>query len=340
MFITVAICTWNRAKLLDLTLAQICKMRVPEGIEWELFVVNNNCTDDTRQVIDSYLNRLPLRPLFETKQGLSNARNCAIDAANGDWVVYTDDDVLVSEDWLAAYAATMATVADNCVFLGGPIRPWFEKTPSDELSSAIPTVANGFCGIEVAADEQILDENQEVPLGANFAIRRSCLNVLRFRTDLGLVAGKRIAGEETALLRELLRQGFSGMWVAEASVSHFVPKERIALSYLKRHLFDLGRTGIRTGNYPSGTRRIRGIPTWVYRQVIESFALGVIASCVLRKRMFYEHFSKVCIYSGMIRESFCALRSDVGHSATASAAQHLNHSRAVTNADARIISRS
>ena len=50
MEITVAICTWNRARLLDETLTHLAELVVPSGLEWELLVINNNCTDHTDEV--------------------------------------------------------------------------------------------------------------------------------------------------------------------------------------------------------------------------------------------------------------------------------------------------
>ena len=40
--VTVAICNWNRATLLRQTLEQMMRLRIPDGIDWELLVVNNN----------------------------------------------------------------------------------------------------------------------------------------------------------------------------------------------------------------------------------------------------------------------------------------------------------
>ena len=51
MRLTVAICTWNRAALLDRTLAEFRKLALPPGLDWELVVVNNNSPDDTDRVI-------------------------------------------------------------------------------------------------------------------------------------------------------------------------------------------------------------------------------------------------------------------------------------------------
>ena len=51
--VSVAICTWNRSAVLGLTLDQLTRLRVPADVEWELLVVNNNCTDDTDAVCAS-----------------------------------------------------------------------------------------------------------------------------------------------------------------------------------------------------------------------------------------------------------------------------------------------
>ena len=59
--VSVAICTWNRAKLLDQTLTQMRQLRIPAGLTWELLVVNNNSTDDTDAVASRHASSLPLR---------------------------------------------------------------------------------------------------------------------------------------------------------------------------------------------------------------------------------------------------------------------------------------
>ena len=69
MLITVAICTWNRSKLLDATLLEMEKLRIPAGVSWELLVVDNNSKDDTAEVIKRHTAKgiVPIRGLFEPK---------------------------------------------------------------------------------------------------------------------------------------------------------------------------------------------------------------------------------------------------------------------------------
>ena len=78
MRLTVALCTWNRCALLRETLESLSSLSIPDGIEWDIVVVNNNSTDDTEAVLKSFRSRLPLRPVFEPRQGISPARNAAI----------------------------------------------------------------------------------------------------------------------------------------------------------------------------------------------------------------------------------------------------------------------
>jgi glycosyltransferase involved in cell wall biosynthesis len=87
MLITVAICTLDHAESLRRTLELLTVMRLPDDLDWEVLVVNNNCSDHTDEVIKAFADRLPIRREFEPQRGLSRARNRAVDAAKGDYIV-------------------------------------------------------------------------------------------------------------------------------------------------------------------------------------------------------------------------------------------------------------
>ncbi|MEO2022181.1 MAG: glycosyltransferase, partial [Pirellulaceae bacterium] len=92
MDITVAICTWNRADLLNQTLTRLQQLVIPEDLQWEIVVVNNACTDQTPEIVARHQEHLPLRMVMEPEPGLSCARNRAVQAARGRWIIWTDDD--------------------------------------------------------------------------------------------------------------------------------------------------------------------------------------------------------------------------------------------------------
>jgi glycosyltransferase involved in cell wall biosynthesis len=101
--VSVVICTYNRAPLLRQTLGQLSRMRVPADVEWELLVIDNNSRDDTARVPLEFADKLPVRVVSEPRQGKTWALNRSLTEAAADLIVWTDDDVLVDEDWLGAF---------------------------------------------------------------------------------------------------------------------------------------------------------------------------------------------------------------------------------------------
>src|SRR6266550_1086469 len=103
MLVSVALCSWNRSGLLRKTLEQFTYLEAPNGFDWELLVVDNNSTDDTPDVLAEFASRLPLRALREPMPGKSNAANLAVREARGEYILWTDDDVLAGSDWVRQY---------------------------------------------------------------------------------------------------------------------------------------------------------------------------------------------------------------------------------------------
>ena len=98
--ITLIICTYNREKYIGPLLDSVAKNDYPTT-DYEIVLVDNNCTDNTRGVCEQFATAHPeitLRYVVETEQGLSAARNKGIKEAKGDIIIYVDDDALVDAD--------------------------------------------------------------------------------------------------------------------------------------------------------------------------------------------------------------------------------------------------
>ncbi len=169
MQLTVAICTWNRCELLQQTLEQMTRLKIPVGVEYEILVVDNNSTDATKQVVTNFATRLPVRHIFESTPGLSSARNRAMRETRGDYILWTDDDVLVAETWLEAFMAGVRQFPEAAAF-GGTIVPWFTDPPDPEMCDAFPALATGFCGLERTMAAGVLPDGEHI-WGANMAFR-------------------------------------------------------------------------------------------------------------------------------------------------------------------------
>ena len=265
VLLTVAICTWNRSALLERTLTSIADTHVPRGLEWEVVVVAKRCTDDSAAVATRAAERLPLRLVTEEALGLSHARNAAMAAAAGEYIVWVDDDVLVGAHWLAAYARAVRAHPD-ADFFGGPIEPWFAVTPPAWLVAALPIVGNALSLLDYGADRLTLDHDH-LPFGANFAIRTAVQRRYGYDPRLGRRGGDMRAGEETAVLLRVLAEGGRGIWVPDAALRHYVPAERQTRQYLRRYYFNNGASHS-LGGYGESSRAFLGRPLWLWREAV------------------------------------------------------------------------
>lgn len=242
MKFTVAICTWNRAALLHEALASICRTRPPQTVEWELIVVNNNCSDGTDAVVGRFCDRLPVTLARESKPGLSHARNTAIEVASGDYILWTDDDVRVRPDWLVEYERAFVRWPEASVF-GGAIVPLFESDPPQWLDGCLPFVDSAFAARD-GRFAMLPVTPTRVPFGANFAVRAKEQRRFRYDPKKGRHPSRAmLTGEETAVIRAILAAGGSGWWLpAAASVDHWIPRSRQTMSYLRSYYKNYGWT--------------------------------------------------------------------------------------------------
>ena len=241
---TVLIATFNRAALLDDTLRSIRSLLVSKGRRWEVIVVDNNSSDNTRAVVERQARDFPvrLRYLFEARQGRSSALNAGIKAAAGEVIAFTDDDVLVAPGWLDA-ACDELTGGDASVgYAGGPIRPIWEVPPPAWLELTRGDLW-GTIAIQDHGDRRfVYEEGGKVPLGANMAVRRAVLaQTGGFRADLGRSAGRVILGQEVPeLLMRVRAAGFRGAYQPAMALRHHVPARRLSRQYFRRWWFGKG----------------------------------------------------------------------------------------------------
>jgi glycosyltransferase involved in cell wall biosynthesis len=292
---TVMIATYNRAELLDETLATIARSSVPADLPGETIVVDNNSTDGTRAVVERLQSTfpVPLRYLFEARQGRSSALNTGIAAAAGRIVVFTDDDVRVEPGWLAAACAALA--ATGAVgYCGGPVRPiwgappppWLDLTRGD-LWGTIAIQDHGE--VEVGYEDA-----GRVPLGANMAVRHDVFERAgTFRVDLGRAGGRVVLGQEVPEWLLRVRQaGFTGLYVPRMRVHHHVPASRLTPRYFRRWWFGKGvsrsllerlQPVTDLGIDLRRTPHILGVPRYMYGSLIRDLA-GFVGAMVRGRR--------------------------------------------------------
>lgn len=278
MLITVILCTRNRARQLRHVLNSFLTLNPPEGATWEMIVVDNGSTDDTQAVIEGFAQCLPLRRVWQPEAGLSNARNAGVEAAKGDYICWTDDDVELEADWLAAYARAFQRYPDGTIF-GGVVEPVYEVSPPAWMIENAGLLADVLAKRDHGSEERRLPPEQHLfPYGANFAVRAAEQRQCMYDPNLGVSPNQKRLGEETAVLLAILALGGSQYWVPNSRVRHLIPSNRMSFEYVGIYFQSVGETWaymskvggapIMGAPIPSGGRKLFGVPIWILRHAI------------------------------------------------------------------------
>jgi glycosyltransferase involved in cell wall biosynthesis len=274
--LTVLICTWNRTALLEETLSSIARLDVPTELRWEVVVVDNNSTDGTRQVVERQARQFPttLRYLFEPRQGKSWAMNTGLNESRFPLLVFADDDIRVSRGWLAS-AWTAFREHPEIAYVGGPVGPIWEEACPRWFAQTGKTLWGTLAILDYGAEPFVFEERCKVPLGANFAIRRTMIEqVGGFDPTLGRNADNVILGQELPEFFARSRDaGFRGRYLPEMSVDHHVPAHRLRPTYARRWWYGKGVSRARMEQRHPVTElgldlrtvpRIAGIPRFLF----------------------------------------------------------------------------
>lgn len=100
--ISVIIPTYNGLDMLRKSLPTWFEQTLPKD-EYEIIVVDNRSTDDTRQYVESLLpEQKNLIYLYEPKSGATNARHAGARKAKGEYLVFADNDGLFNPECLTS----------------------------------------------------------------------------------------------------------------------------------------------------------------------------------------------------------------------------------------------
>ena len=233
VLVSVVICTYNRSGLLSKALHTVCPQTL-NCPEYEVIVIDNNSTDETSTVCQSFAEKYPnISIYFEAQQGLSYARNRGWREAKGEYIAYLDDDSTVPEEWLDTARTIIETVSPD-VF-SGPYLACYDILK--------PTWYKDEYGSRYLTDAAMTIDPQELH-GCNLFLRRYLLELTGgFDSKLGMNGEAVAYGEETALMLSLysMRPATTFYYDPNLFVYHLVRSEKMTLYWQFRDHFIRGR---------------------------------------------------------------------------------------------------
>lgn len=251
--LSIIICTYNRSGLLKHCLDSLFQQNFSQE-NFEVIIVDNNSTDRTKEVVTRYVNKIPnLNYVFEKNQGLSYARNRGYDVAQGEYLVYLDDDTTAPPDYLSNIQNVIKKYTPD--ILGGPLYPYYATEKpfwfKDEYEIRKYENNSGFsltCRVS----------------GGNFTIKTNILKKLGlFDVELGIKGDKLGLGEDAKVIdlyRANLPEKEQKIYYAlECYVNHHVPRYKMKMQYMLTRSYLSGKMFIKLGTLNNQRKIIKEI---------------------------------------------------------------------------------
>ena len=237
--LTAIICTYNRARYVGKLLESIAANDLVKT-EYELLLVDNNCTDNTREVCEAFAAAHPdviFRYTTESEQGLSAAKNRGIKEAKGDIIVYIDDDALVDPWYLRTYAEWFATHPETMA-CGGPIEPLYETSEPDWMTPYTKALLTAWMNYGEKVREY---PRGRYPGGGNAAYRKEVFEqVGGFNTALGRKGGNLMGSEEKDIFDKMHTLNMQILYLPEPVLHHCIPQAKLEKPYFDRLTLQMG----------------------------------------------------------------------------------------------------
>ena len=281
--VSVVMSTYNRGELLAEAIRSVLAQRQEPAATFELIVVDNNSTDQTRTIVAAFAAGDPrVRYLFEPRQGLSFARNAGVQAARASCVAFTDDDVRVEPDWVASILTAFRDHPEADA-VGGRVLPLWPSPPPPWLTrdhwAPLALADHGDAPVRITAARPVC------LVGANLTVRREIFDLIGgFSTDLQRVKDGIGSLEDHDFLLRLLATGRTGIYDPRIVVHAEIQPSRLDRRYHRRWHLGHGHFYSRLRSpqiEQSGAGTMFGVPAHLYRQALGDL-LGWLRAIVRR----------------------------------------------------------
>ena len=204
--------------------------------DYEIIIVNNNSSDNTEEVIENYIEKYPdtnIKYYFIPKPGQVYARQIGILASQNEILSFTDDDGILSPDWLREIL-NVFELNKNAVGVAGKIKIRWDEQPPEWIYEY-----ENYLGKLDYGDEIKYEVGMYMNAG-NLSIKKDVLiEVGGFNPEM---IGEWLVGDgETGLWIKLKKRGCLIGWAPKAIMEHYqIAKKNATVEDIKRRFINNG----------------------------------------------------------------------------------------------------
>jgi len=274
---SVIVPTYNRADEIKELLKSLAKQKLPFN-EFEIIIVDDGSTDNTKEVIEEFKNKfdLNIKIFFQSHKGPGEARNLGMKNAKGKYFVFVDSDCIADSDWLSAYKREVEK--KDVAGFGGPdgVLPNFKPVQKAIDYSMTSFITTG--GIRGHSEKKI---SKYYPRSFNMGVRSDIVDKIG-----GM--GKLRHGQDIEFSNRILSTGEPIIKVADAMVYH---KRRISIKKFFKQVYNWGVARINL--YKIDNKMLEPVHFFPAIGTLLSFALILLA-------VFFPNIFLPFIYAGIV----------------------------------------
>jgi len=238
--ISVVICTYNRADYITGAMESLYQQTLSKD-QFEVIVVNNNSTDQTKEICTAYIVAHPDANFYyfdELQQGATFARNTGSAKVQSPLLCFMDDDAIADADYLERIVNFFAAYPD-AGGLGGRIIPKYIPEEPKWMSHYVSSLVGNF---DYSKEVEIFKPGK-YPLESNMIVRTADFHAVNgFNTELpGVVGSLRIGGEGKDFFFKLQAVGRKIYYDPAIRVQHIVEVKKLTKEYMYRVASGIGR---------------------------------------------------------------------------------------------------
>jgi len=228
--ISICICTFKRPDLLKKLLFHLLGQKDDELYYFNIIVVDNDFNMSAKQTVEAFISTSKLRTRYfcEPRKNIALARNKAIQNADGELVVFIDDDEIPSAAWLTTMVRCF--LDRHCDGVLGPVIPKFVATPPNWILRS-----NIFDRPDPQTGSIISPKDMRT---GNVLLKRNIFKGDQnpFKPELGITGG-----EDVEFFERMTKGGHKFIWCHEAAAFELIAKERLAIDYHLRRAINRGK---------------------------------------------------------------------------------------------------
>lgn len=284
--VSVIIPTYNRSALLKTTIKSLINQTASKE-SFEIIVVDNNSTDDTKTVVKEFIRKYPqykIRYIQEKKQGLSYSKNTGLRVSEYSYITYLDDDAKADRDWIKNIITIIKN--ENLEMFGGPIYPFYKSEKPQWFKDTYETV-------EFGKEKKELKENEYLS-SSNFVVKKDLIQKLGGFNHLLGMKGEHIAcGEETEIIVSA-RKKFKDIHIyydPELIVYHLVPSQKMRVSYKLKRSYYYGKS--RPNTFHVSESIVKKILLFGF--AIANILFKIVSALIYRNKKKYPYFENYLV---------------------------------------------